>query len=425
MIIMLTFSFYQMDCKDDSSIIPPSESAFSLSAFEIISTEALIKIEYAHSDSITIQLQRNGHTIANSLKIYKEYIYNDTLLQPKQNYTYTAYKIENGGVVDSSRPLQITTMDTTSNNFIWETFSFGNGSSSVINDVAIINDTLIYAVGEIYILDSTGQDEILYNAVKWDGKKWNLMRVPSKGSVTYPPHQTIWVISKSNILFSWGGGIITFDGINFTDDMRMNSLLSGAINKIFAFNSHAIYAVGNNGSIVHYNGSSWQKLESGTTLTIGDIWGVAQQNNNTSEVFCAATSNTIEQQGTKLLRISSTNDVDSLPWNSPWFNYSVWTATGKTLYLCGSSLLKYRNGNITETDFGIFLARIRGNANNDITVVGDFGFVSHYNGNKWQSYPELYHSNMAYRSLAMKGNTIAAIGFKNNAAVITIGKRIN
>ncbi|MBI3006249.1 MAG: hypothetical protein HYY49_12660, partial [Ignavibacteriales bacterium] len=41
--------------------------------------------------------------------------------------------------------------DTTSHNFTWTIDTVGDGNSSVLYDVAIINDTLAYAVGEIYL----------------------------------------------------------------------------------------------------------------------------------------------------------------------------------------------------------------------------------------------------------------------------------
>ena len=44
--------------------------------------------------------------------------------------------------------------DTTSHNFTWETWTFGEHSSSVLNDVAIIDENNIWAVGEIYMNDS-------------------------------------------------------------------------------------------------------------------------------------------------------------------------------------------------------------------------------------------------------------------------------
>ncbi|MCK7527248.1 MAG: hypothetical protein MZV64_61415 [Ignavibacteriales bacterium] len=46
-----------------------------------------------------------------------------------------------------------------------------------------------------------------------------------------------------------------------------------SINKLCS-SSNDLYAVGYGGGIAHYNGTSWSKIESGTTTTINDIWGV-------------------------------------------------------------------------------------------------------------------------------------------------------
>jgi len=51
-------------------------------------------------------------------------------------------------------------LDTTSHNFTWTLQRLGGASGSVLYDVAIINDTLTYAVGEMYLNDSTGQIDL-------------------------------------------------------------------------------------------------------------------------------------------------------------------------------------------------------------------------------------------------------------------------
>jgi hypothetical protein len=48
-------------------------------------------------------------------------------------------------------------IDTTSHNFNFQTWRFGEYSSSTLYDVAIIDENNIWAVGEIYLNDSTGQ----------------------------------------------------------------------------------------------------------------------------------------------------------------------------------------------------------------------------------------------------------------------------
>ena len=61
--------------------------------------------------------------------------------------------------------------DTTSHNFTFTTYTFGGtGGSSYFKDVAIINDSDIWAVGEIY------SDSSMYNAVHWNGKNWELRK---------------------------------------------------------------------------------------------------------------------------------------------------------------------------------------------------------------------------------------------------------
>lgn len=88
-------------------------------------------------------------------------------LQPNQTFSFKATNLKYQA---SSNEVQVITIDTTSHNFTWETFTFGGGSSSHFNDVAIINENNIWAVGEIHTedtdkFDSNGVWIQPYNAV--------------------------------------------------------------------------------------------------------------------------------------------------------------------------------------------------------------------------------------------------------------------
>ncbi len=68
----------------------------------------------------------------------------DEGLQPGQTYQYTAQLITPTPPVwydnNYTSQVQVRTMDTTSHNFTWQTFTFGDGTgSSCLYDVAIIN----------------------------------------------------------------------------------------------------------------------------------------------------------------------------------------------------------------------------------------------------------------------------------------------
>ena len=79
--------------------------------------------------------------------------------------------------------LQLTTLDTTSNNFTFETYEFGDGySSSYFNDVWVFNENNIWAVGYISPEDTTinGVHITNPNIIKWDGQSWKIQ--PNSGT---------------------------------------------------------------------------------------------------------------------------------------------------------------------------------------------------------------------------------------------------
>jgi hypothetical protein len=70
----------------------------------------------------------------------------------------------------------------------------------------------------------------------------------------------------------------------------------------------------------------------------------------------------------------------------------------------------------------IFTNRIRGNDENDIWVVGDFGIALHYNGMTWREYPELRLYNGNWEDLAVKENLTVAVGWKGSDGMIAVIK---
>lgn len=79
----------------------------------------------------------------------------DEGLLPNHIYKYhTVIQPSNNSRV-VTKELTLQTMDTTSHNFTWQTFTFGgDAGSSALFDVAIIDENNIWAVGEIYLKDS-------------------------------------------------------------------------------------------------------------------------------------------------------------------------------------------------------------------------------------------------------------------------------
>ena len=143
---------------------PPK--SIKLKLMDVSCTEAFISVSAA--DTVlpaNITLKKDDATMFSFMLTQTDTTVIDTTLQLNATYIYQTTALIKG-VEQKSDTLQVKTLNTTSHNFTWQTFTFGGiGGSSVLNDVAIIDENNIWAVGAIYA-DTTGQ---AYNAVHWNG----------------------------------------------------------------------------------------------------------------------------------------------------------------------------------------------------------------------------------------------------------------
>ena len=191
-------------------------------------------------------------------------------------------------------------MDTTSHDFTFQSWTFGTIGSSVLYDVAIINENNIWAVGEIMIADTSINGYTTYNAVHWDGSEWTLHKlyfytIPGQQDTGVYEARSILAFDENNIWITSGSQITKWNGIRQTN--RHSSPVY--VNKLWGTDNNNIYAVGYNGQIAHYNGTNWQRIESGTTLNINDIWGDYNYKTQEWEVLAVA-SNKFFNEGSKI-----------------------------------------------------------------------------------------------------------------------------
>ena len=262
----------------DTTEPPESKASLSLTLEDVSCTEAWITLKSTNlqiPNSITIKQNNQIRMTINSATA-DTLLYIDSLL-PKENYSFTATTTTNNQQLTTNGVLA-QTLDTTSHNFTWQTFTFGQHSSSVLYDVAIIDENNIWAVGEIYMNDSLGNpDPHAYNAVHWDGQSWELKRIMfyticGQASLSSYPAKAIFAFSENDIWIAGGGRQLPrIDGINQVDKICLP--FSMVINKIWGSSSNDLYAVGNGGIIAHYSNGNWTKIESGTQINLLDIWG--------------------------------------------------------------------------------------------------------------------------------------------------------
>lgn len=411
---------------------PPSggEPSVQFAAVDASCTEVWLQVKMlAGVPERTVLIQRDSTTILNATITASETLIVDEGLLPNRSYSYAL--LHETGIGEERVGSSIATLDTTRHNFTWQSDTLGDGSS-ILYDVAVINDTLAYAVGAIYLRDSLGNwDPNAYNAAKWNGTRWELKRIPFIGpcsAVMHPPIKAIWAFSENNILVTNGGSIVSYDGVNATMDCGMNSLLTGAINKIYGVSPQDVYAVGNIGTIVHYTSGSWQAMESGTSLPFNDIWGELDGEANHFFAISIA-SNKYLNEGRKVLsleagRLEILSD-DGLPWSLS----SVWFVPGRKYYLAGDGLFSTNSLQSSwHQDFTLpvlYKHCIRGSGLNDIVVVGSYGLLSHFNGMNWKNFQGngLPSVDGGYLSVALHSNMAVAVGFTQNQAIALIGRR--
>ena len=326
--------------------------------------------------------------------------------------------------------------DTTSHNFAWTTFALGDGDASGLRDVAIINDTLAFAVGEVYLKDSTGQfDPEPYGLARWDGKNWSLEKVSyhDYGTTSVRPGtlNTICAFGPDDVYVCSSASLLHWNGTRWTERayFMVDAQFNGQVNKMWGSSGTSIYCVGRNGAIYHYIGSGWQKIESGTSLSLYDICGSYSGGTNEVEVL-AVGSNVGSADGRIILEITNQSSSKISSNGIIENTTAIWFEQNRSYYLSSGGVL-FHKGRLTDSSWttlhGITpyaVTSICGNGTNDVFACAAYGDIVHFNGKSWESfYEQTQLSQGVYGTIKSKNNIAIAVGFLGSRAMIAVGKR--
>ncbi len=442
-ILLIALSVFLLSaCHNDNgpclTCPPPYVPRLLLTANDVRSVTVELTLASTDTEALNaIMVMRDSIEVFVSARTDTEHIWiwPDLHLLPNHTYKYKAYRLNSSNLpVDSSAQLVVTTMDTTSHNFTWQIFTLG-GVGSTISDVAIINDTNVIAVGEIYQSDS----ETLYNASRWNGSSWSVFRIPYyyQGQPFYSPIRTVLALADTDVWFGignlihWNGQI--YEPIEFSPTVWGPHL----VRKMFG-QGKTLYVVGDSGSIAFYDGTTWQKLSGGTTLAIEDIWGSTNSKTGGLEILAVA-SDLLRNTDRKILKISGTT-VTALSDSGVFAPLSqippplsgVWFVPGREYYVAGGGIFTSRNPYCGSYCWSIDPASyyapndhnyaVRGNDVNDVVVVNEVGDILHFNGSDWRRFVQTTYGE--YYSVAIKGNMLVAVGDNYGASgVIAVGRR--
>ena len=123
-----------------------------------------------------------------------------------------------------------------------------------------------------------------------------------------------------------------------------------------------IFAVGMTGKILHYNGSGWSEMQSGTTQQLMDVWG-----NSADNVYAVGAEGTIVH-------------YDGMTWSPEQSTTTEW------------------------------LRGIWGSSATDIYAVGDKDIILHYDGQAWSTIYQ-YTANMFFSISGTNAQNIYVAGW--------------
>jgi hypothetical protein len=202
----------------------------------------------------------------------------------------------------------------------------------------------------------------------------------------------IWGPSAGE-LYSPGGSlddgtIIRFDGTDATEVSLPAPV--PLLNWSFGFGSSDIHVVGNEGTLLHYDGTAWRLVDSPTDQDLWGVWGAAPD-----DVWAVGgTARGVDGVPTLLHYDGSAWTVEPIP--TPTLSnvhalFKVWGSSASDVYAVGDVgiVLHFDGGAWEEQLVGAAddLVAVWGTGPNDVVAVGGRGngIVAHFDGSAWRT----------------------------------------
>ncbi|MCP4346651.1 MAG: choice-of-anchor D domain-containing protein [Desulfobacterales bacterium] len=190
---------------------------------------------------------------------------------------------------------------------------------------------------------------------------------------------SVWGSSGSDVFAVGGDGtILHYDGISWTD---MSSGTSSHLNKVWGNSGSDVFAVGDNGTILHYDGSSWSGMDSGTFYDFRDVWG-----SSGSDVFAVGVTQSQENGESNSLILhydgSSWSDMNVDP---SYRIYGVWGSSESDVFAVGDGVILHYDGSSWSLMTSGSFFEIWGTSGSDVFAVGPWCITIHYDGTSWNS----------------------------------------
>jgi inositol transport system substrate-binding protein len=197
---------------------------------------------------------------------------------------------------------------------------------------------------------------------------------PTRPDLTFKDLSGVWGSSGSDV-FAVGqaGTILHYDG------QAWSPMSSGTPYNLWAVcgsSADDIFAVGERGTILHYDGHVWTSMKSGTGYMLGAAWC-----NSSRDVFVVGNLGTIlHYDGSAWSPMNS----GTLVWLT-----AVWGSSDRDIFVAGSRdgvILHYDGSNWSAAQNEVYTGPLWGawgGSGRDVFVTGDSGTILHFDGSAW------------------------------------------
>lgn len=237
-------------------------------------------------------------------------------------------------------------------------------------DIWGVSPTAVYALG--------GRSLLFYNGSNWTA----LPDPPSSG-------RAIWGTRPENLFIIAEGGswpsrghadVYMYDGVSWKPVLERPFPLA-RLRDIWGSSNLDVFAVGDAGTILHYDGSAWSEMLSGTASDLRCLWGTSSY-----DVFAAGSEGTVlHYDGSTWERIS---------YNPSWDLSGVWGTSKSDVYCVGVDGTSGHEGTAFHYDGSSWrivanadrrLWNVWGSSSTEVFAVGDSGRMLHYDGVAWST----------------------------------------
>ena len=237
-------------------------------------------------------------------------------------------------------------------------------------------------------------------ALRYDGAVWTQPAPSCLGPAFTQEYVSVWGSSPSDVYAiergsstptSLGSIIYRFDGAAWSSQYGRGCHYpcDPFLNAVWSSSPTNVFAVGDSGFIVHYDGTAWAPQTSGTTQHLNAVWGSGAG----VAIFAVGNGGTILSFDGSSWHAQTSGTTQPL--------YGIWGASAVDVFAVGGggTILHY-DGNAwttqvsgsTQTLHGVW-----GNSGSSVYTVGDASTILRYDGTNWT--PQLAGASMDLRGV--------------------------